>query len=427
MPVRCTLPIAILVLVFTAAAGPREAASAELLPSDWPWWRGPSHNGIANAEQAAPLTWSETEGVLWKSAIPGRGHSSPTVVGNRAFVATAVNEPPAQAVLCFDRETGDQLWRTDVHLGGISTEGLKNNEKSSMASSTAACDGERVFINFYNDGAVYTTALDLDGNRLWQTKIDDYIMHQGFGSSPAIYESLVLVSADNKGGGTLAALDRATGDVVWKVDDRPKLPNYTSPTVLHVHGRDQLFFTGCNLISSFDPRTGEKLWEIEGATEECVTSTVTDGTHIFSSGGWPKNHVCAIVADGSGKIAWEKNTKVYVPSMLMRDGYLYAVLDAGVATCWKSDTGEVEWTERLGGNFTASPTLVGDHIYATDEAGKTTIFEASPGGYTEIGKNEIPGEVLATPTISGDRILLRVAKQVDGERQESLYCIGAAN
>ena len=424
MPVRFSLGSTILLLAATTAAAAETAPAAAVSPGDWPWWRGPNRNGTADAEQSPPVKWSEAESVLWKSEIPGRGHSSPTVVGNRVFLATAVNEPPAQSVLCFDRETGDRLWKADVHLGGISTEGLKNNEKSSMASSTPACDGERVFINFLNDGAIYTTALDLDGNQIWQQKIDEHTLHQGFGSSPAIYGSLVLVSADTKSGGALAALDRASGKPVWKVD-RPPLPNYTSPVVLHVDGRDQLFLTGCDLVSSFDPLTGEKLWEVAGATTECVTSTVTDGTHIFSSGGWPRNHVSAFVADGSGNIAWDKNTRVYVPSLLIRDGYLYAVLDAGVATCWKSDTGEVAWTERLGGNFTASPTLVGDLIYATDESGRTTIFKATPAAYEEIGRNEIPGEVLATPTVCGGRVFMRVAQQVEGQRQEFLYCIGS--
>src|SRR6185436_10796163 len=135
---------------------------------------------------------------------------------------------------------------------------------------------------------------------LWQTKITNYVLHQGFGSSPAVYESLVIVSADNKGTGVIAGLDRATGAIVWK-QERPQLPNYTSPIILNVAGREQLLLTGCDLVSSFDPMTGTKLWEIPGATTECVTSTVTDGPLIFTSGGYPKNHLSAVKADGSGQ------------------------------------------------------------------------------------------------------------------------------
>src|SRR5262249_35133518 len=161
--------------------------------------------------------------------------------------------------------------------------------KSSQASSTPACDGQRVFINFLNDGAVYATALTLDGKRIWQTKVADYVLHQGFGSSPAVYQSLVIVSADNKGGtGAIVGLDRATGKEVWR-QDRPKTPNYTSPIILKVDGKEQLLFTGCDLVSSFEPLSGKKFWEIKGSTTECVTSTVTDGDLIFTSGGYPKN------------------------------------------------------------------------------------------------------------------------------------------
>ena len=118
--------------------------------------------------------------------------------------------------------------------------------------------------------------------------------------------------------------------------------------------------TGCNLFSSFDPHSGETLWEVKGATTECVTSTVTDGERVFCSGGYPKNHLAAVLADGSGKIVWETKDRVYVPSLLARDGHLFGVLDAGVAVCWKSDTGKEAWKKRLGGEFNASPVLVGD-------------------------------------------------------------------
>lgn len=387
---------------------------------DWPWWRGPDRNGVARADQEPPLKWSETENVLWKAPVPGRGHGSPIVVGEQVFLATADPEPQIQALRCFDRQTGAELWKVDVHQGGFETKG---NAKSSLASSTPACDGDRVFINFLNNGAIWTTAVGRDGTRHWQVKITDYVLHQGFGSSPAVYGPLVIVSADNKGGGLIAALDRKTGDMVWK-RERPKFPNYTSPVILNVAGREQLFFTGCDLVTSLDPLTGKKLWEVPGSTTECVTSTVTDGNLIYTSGGYPKNHLSAVKADGSGKVAWEHNTRVYVPSMLVRDGYLYAVLDAGVASCWKCDTGKELWSHRLGGTFSASPVLVGDRIYATNEEGKTFVFQADPAGYKSLGQSQLGDDVYATQTICGGRIFTRVASMVDGKRQESLYCLG---
>ncbi len=401
----------------------REANDADRITftsHDWPWWRGPQRNGIAAAEQKPPLTWSDSENVLWKCAVPGRGHGSPTVVGDQVFLATADHEREIQSVLCFHRTTGEQLWQTEIHHGGFEKKG---NSKSSLASSTVACDGERLFINFLHAGAIYTTALSRDGKQLWQTKITDYVLHQGFGSSPAVYQSLVIVSADNKGTGCIAGLNRATGRIVWKVE-RPKFPNYTSPIILTVAGREQLFFTGCDLVTSLDPLTGKTLWEIAGSTTECVTSTVTDGKLIFTSGGYPKNHLSAVQADGSGKIAWENGSRVYVPSMLVRDGYLYSVLDAGIAMCWKCDTGEKVWEGRLGGTFSASPVLVGEHLFATNEAGQTFVFKATPKGFESIAENQLGEDIYATPTICGSRIYMRVAKQTAGQRQEWLYCLG---
>jgi len=388
---------------------------------DWPWWRGPHRDGIAAANQTVPLVWNETENVLWKAPIPGRGHGSPTIVGDRVFIATADVKEGVQSVLAIDRNTGKQLWQTHVHRGTLDTKG---NGKSSLASSSVACDGHRIYINFLHSGAVYTTALTIDGKQLWQTKITDFVIHQGFGSSPALYQSLVIVSADNKGTGAIAALDRATGKVVWKVE-RPAVPNYTSPIIFNVAGKEQLVLTGCDLVTSLEPATGKTLWEIKGSTTECVTSTVTDGKRFFTSGGYPKNHMSAVSADGSGKIEWENASRVYVPSLIARDGYLYGVLDAGVAVCWESSTGKEVWKQRLGGTFSASPVLVGDLLFAIDEAGKTSIFKATPKAYESAGENQLGDEAFATPTICGNRIYLRVATTKDGARQESLYCIGS--
>ena len=396
------------------------SSAISLSATDWPWWRGAGRNGIAPAGAKPPVTWSNTKNVVWKVLIPGRGHGSATVFGNRVFLATAEESAGIQSVLCFDRKTGKRLWKTDVHTGGLTKKG---NRKASQASGTPACDGRRVYINFLNRKAVYTTALDLNGKQIWQTKICDYVVHQGYGSSPTPYGSLLIVSADNKGGGVIAALHRATGKVVWK-KPRPKTPNYASPIILNVAGKDQLLFTGCDLTSSFDPLTGAKNWEIKGSTTECVTSTVTDGKVIITSGGYPKNHVAAVRGDGSGEVVWEKKVRVYVPSMLIHNGHLYAVTDAGVAICWKSDTGKNVWKRRLGGKFTSSLVLAAGNLYATNERGKTFVFKADPKSFQRIAENQLGNEVLATPAVSGNLLLLRVAVRTNGKRQEMLYCIG---
>ncbi len=134
--------------------------------------------------------------------------------------------------------------------------------------------------------------------------------------------------------------------------------------------------TGCDLVTSLDPLTGNTNWEVEGATTECVTSTITDGQHIFTSGGYPKNHMSAVKADGSKQLVGENKERVYVPSLLIKDGYLYGVLDAGIAMCWEAATGKEMWKERLGGNYSASPVLVGDLMLPPASRAKRTFLKS---------------------------------------------------
>ncbi|MFO0797844.1 MAG: PQQ-binding-like beta-propeller repeat protein [Gemmataceae bacterium] len=396
-------------------------AAVPVAAADWPMWRGPTRDGVAPPGPLPPLTWSETKNVRWKAAVPGRGHGSPCVAGDRVFLTAAEPDAQLQSVLCFDRATGKQLWKTVVHKGGF--EQTNGNAKSSFASTTPCCDGERVYATFMHGKTVTATALGLDGKQLWQTVVSPYVLHQGYGSSPAVYKNLLLVTADNKGGGVVAGLDRATGAFVWK-QDRPRLPNYASPIVLTVAGKDQLVLTGCDLVSGFDPLSGSRLWETKGSTTECVTSPVTDGRLVFTSGGYPKNHVSAVAADGSGRVAWENKSRVYVPSMLVKDGHLYAVLDDGAAACWKCDTGAERWREKIGGTFSSSPVLVGDRVYATNEAGKTTVFKADPAGFEQLGEAKLGDEVLTTPAVCDGRVYTRVAVKAGGKREEFLYCLG---
>ena len=389
-------------------------------PNDWPTWRGADHTGHANPDQDLPLKFSKSENVRWVTAIPGKGHGSPIVVGEQIYLATADEKKQTQSLLCLDRKTGKQIWVREIHKGNFPK---KINNKATHASSTPACDGEQIFINFMNDGAVHTTALSLTGKILWQTKITNYVVHQGFGSSPAVYKNLVIVSADNKTGGAICGLDRNSGKVIWKVD-RPKKPNYVSPVIYKIGGRDQLILMGCDLVTSLDPNDGKKLWEFNGATTECVSSIVTDGKHVFTSGGYPKNHIAAVKADGSGEVVWKNISRVYVPSMLVRDGYLYAVMDGGAAMCWKSDTGEKMWKGKLGGTFTASPVLVGDDIHAINENGEYLVFKADPKEFKIVARNQIGEKAFSTPTICGGQIYSRVVEYDGDQRIEKLYCLG---
>lgn len=402
-----------------------EKDKIEFADSDWPWWRGPNLNGIAASEQNPPQNWNRKENILWKVPVPGRGHGSPTVFGDQVFLATCDRTAGTQTVIAWDRKTGKENWATVVHKDGFLPEiegGRKANTKASYASGTIACDGKQLYINFLNKETVYTTALTTDGKIVWQKPVTPYVLHQGYGSSPALYGPYVLVSADNKGGGVIAALKRSNGEIAWS-SKRPEKPNYPSPIVLNIAGYDQLLMTGCDLVSSFDPLTGTKLWEIPGATTECVTSTVTDGEIIITSGGYPDNHMSAVKADGSGKVLWRNKNRVYVPSMIIHQGYLYGVEDRGIAMCFDCKTGEEIWKKRMNGSFTASPILVGDNIYAINDKGETLIFKASPEKYIQVASNDLGGEAYASPAICGGEIFLRIANYEGDSRKESLYCI----
>ena len=388
---------------------------------DWPWWRGPDRDGVAGAGQNPPLEIGEGKNVKWSADLPGRAHGSPAVVGDKVFIATATeDDDQIQSLVCLHRATGKLLWSTELHHGGYTQ---KSNKKASWASTSPACDGERVYLSLFSHDAVHASALDLNGKILWQTKITDYKIHQGYGASPALYENLVIVAADNKKDGALCALNRETGEIVWKVKRGPK-ENYPSPIILEAAGKTQLFLTGVNKVTSYDPLTGDVNWEVEGATTECVTSTVTDGTHIYSSGGYPKNHVAAYKADGSGGPVWETKEKVYVPSMLIHGDHLYAVMDNGVAICWRAATGEEMWKQRLGGNYSASPVLVGDQIFAASESGEVYVFRADPKGLEVLATNKVGAEIFATPVICDSEIYLRIANYQGETRSEQLVCFG---
>jgi len=426
---RQRLPLR-LAAVATAAAGlvaatgmaePAAVPMPGITARDWPWWRGPSHDGHAAGGQDLPTTWSETENVVWSAEVPGRGSSSPTVVGDRVYLTTCDESTGSQSVLAYDRHTGRQAWSTMVHASGA----MRKNARSTGASSSVTCDGERLFVAFPTSGSVVITSLSLAGEQLWQVTLCDYLIHQGYGASPLVYGDTVIVCADHKGGGALAALDRRTGRVAWK-RERPPTPNYSSPIVFRLFGRDQLVLTGCDRVISYDPATGKTLWEREGATTECVTTPVTDGERIFTSGGYPKNHVSAVRADGSATIDWENGEREYVPSMIVHEGHLYGVLDAGIAVCWNAATGAERWKSRLGGTFSASPVLANGNIYATNEAGETHVFRARPDKLETLGVNTLGDEAFATPSLCGDRIYLRIASGTGDDRREKLVCVGRA-
>ncbi|MEM1293797.1 MAG: PQQ-binding-like beta-propeller repeat protein [Verrucomicrobiota bacterium] len=389
--------------------------------ADWREWRGPNQNGVAESGQTPPTSWSESSNVIWKADIPGQGHSSPTLVGNRLFITAANNADQTQSVLCYSRDSGELLWQRTVAKGQFAE---KIHKKNTQASPTPASDGERVFVTFNSGEVIYVAAFDLEGNELWKKSAGDYKSQFpfGYGASPILYKEMVIVTAESKSG-YIAAFDRKTGSEVWRAP-RNKWTSYSTPVIANLAGKDQLVLSGNNRITSFDPNTGKMNWESRGSTKSTCGTVVWDGDVVFASGGFPGKETVAMKADGTGKVVWKNNTKVYEQSMLVHDGYLYALDDNGIVYCWSTSDGRTMWRERLGGPVSSSPILAGGLIYASNERGQTFVFKPNPNELDLVATNQLGDDIFATPTIVDSRIYLRVGNYKGETRSETLYCLG---
>jgi outer membrane protein assembly factor BamB len=403
----------LLALTLTVRAGLPEVAV-----NDWPWWRGPTLDGKSRDWQA-PTKWTTTQNVLWRAPVPGRGHSSPVLWGERIFLTTADEQGQTQSVLAFDRKSGKALWSTVAHKGGLP----RKHGKNTHASATLACDGERVYAAFINHDALHLSALDLDGKIAWQKEAGGFQSEHGYGSSPLLHGSLVIVLGDSRKDNFVAGLDRATGKVVWKTarTTTGKHGGYATPVVATLAGKSQLILTGYHQVTSYDPDTGKLIWSCDGPSEVTACTAACGDGIVFATGGFPEKELLAIRADGRGDVTrthllWKTNKGVtYVPSPLYHEGRLYVINDGGVATCFEGKTGKEHWQDRLPGAFSSSPVLVGDLLYATSEAGKTFVLKAGPK-FELVATNDLADGGFATPAVCGGRIFLRT--------NQYLYCIG---
>ena len=398
--------------------------SASLLTAaEWTQWRGTAGNNIAEAGQDIPTTWSTTQNVVWKVSVPGRGHSSPIVVGNVIVLTSAEEGGQQQGVFAFDRATGKNLWGTVISRGGFP----KTHAKNTHASATACSDGRNIYAVFNHHNKVEATALDMKGKILWRQDVGSFVpkLYQyGYAASPTLYNGLLIVSGDTDTGAWIKALDTRTGKFSWQ-QDRPRTLNWASPIVANVAGKEQLLISGGEMIASYDPKTGRPLWSQACLTVATCGTVVWDDDTVYASGGYPKKETVAMKADGSGEIRWKNSVKCYEQSMLYTDGHLYAVDDGGVAYCWHAKSGREMWKERLEGPVSASPTLVGDTIYASNERGTTFVFKANPADFQEIARNQLGDESFATPTVVDNRMYLRVSAGDGRGRSETLYAIGS--
>lgn len=394
----------------------RDVASAS--ESDWNGWRGPRHDGVA-VEQPIVTQWDEETNIRWKADVPGRGHSSPIVVGDAVFLATADENSETQSILCFDRTDGSKKWEKVIHQGGFPSPG-EIHKKATNANGTIASDGERLYIGMFNSDSIIATALSLDGQILWQEPVGKFVSKFGYAPSPILYKSLVILAADNRGGGYLVALDGESGKIAWRVPRGDK-SSYSSPMVANVGGRDQILISGNDAVASYDPTTGEELWQTECVAEATCGTVVVANDRIFASGGYPQNETVCLTP--KGELVWSVSDDVYEPSMLAIGDYLLAVDDAGIARCWSAASGDELWKKRLGGNFSASPVMVGETILVPNLDGKTFVFRAGEK-YESISTNRLGDDCYASPAVSNGDLFLRIGRGQGRDRSEQLVCIG---
>jgi len=401
----------------TSAAGEDGSAQSDraaISEDDWPCWRGPRGDNHA-LDPRPPVRWSETEGVVWKAAVPGRGHASPCVLGDKVLIASADEAASTQFLLAFDRASGDLFWRTDVHREPFP----KINPKNTHASATPACDGRRVYAVFAQADRLSVTAVDLSGDIAWQKAVGKYKHANGLGASPVLHGDLVIVASDNPAEPSIVALRTSDGEVAWRTKRTPS-ENSATPVVGMVGGRPQLLLNGAFGVNSYDPVTGKELWKAAHKTEVAACTMAFDDERVYASGNVPEPCMLAVRADGAGDVTeshvlWKtRRSNTYVPSPLVASGRLFVLIDSGVMFCRELKSGKIVWKKRLGGNFSASPVFAGGNIYATSEEGMTHVFQAA-AQYAPVAKNDLGALCLATPVICGGRAYIRT--------DANLYCI----
>jgi outer membrane protein assembly factor BamB len=386
--------------------------------TDWPWWRGPLRDGIA-AEGSFPSKFKEAD-AKWKASVPGRGHSSPVVVGDRVFLTTAEMKGQKQFALAYDRKTGEPLWKEQLNQGGFPAE---NHAKNTEATPTLASDGERLFATFFHHEAIALIALNLDGKKLWEKNAGHFNPQRykyGYAPSPLIYRDRVIIAAEYDGNSFIAAFKREDGNEIWRIKRQNNI-TFSSPVVAHVGGKDQLLISGAGQVASYDPASGQPLWSVPGTTAATCGTMVWDGDIVFASGGYPDSQTIAVDAK-AGKMLWSNNQKCYEQSMIVVDGHLYALTGAGVLFCWEATTGKEMWKQRLKGPVSASPIYAGGNIYWANELGSLYVFKANPKKYTQVAENKIGTDSFPSPAAAGGQIFLRVANGSGENRKETLYC-----
>lgn len=389
------------------------AATAAFAAGEWPQFRGPRGDGHSDAA-GLPLTWSETQNVKWKTAIPGQGWSSPVVWGEQVWLTTAMEKGKSLRAIQVNRQTGrierDIELFTPTDLGSI-------HALNSYASPTPVIDDERVYCHFGNFGIAALSTRT--GEIVWKHQAFDLAYAVGPGSSPILYGELYIVHCDGINGRFIAALDKATGRVKWKSDRTNPIKktvqqekSFSTPLLVKQNGQDQLISIHADAVTAYEPKSGKEIWQVRYDGYSNVAAPVASEDMVFVNTGYDVAQFWALRLGGQGDVtrshvAWKQTRGIGKRvSPLLVNGAIYLMSDEGIATCYDARTGKPAWQQRVGGQFAASPVHVDGRIYFFDQEGVTTVI--APGGeYKQLARNELGDGFMASPAIAGKAFILR--------------------
>ena len=398
-----------------------------LFAENWPFWRGPSRQGIST-ESNIPIQWNAESNIVWKTEIPGEAWSSPIVFGDQVFVTTTTEDGVNCHVLGIDRKSGAIQWNKKV----LEQTPRKKEQRNSYATPTPATDGESVFAVF-GDGSVVAVSAR-NGDVLWAYREVKFYSQHGLGASPVLYEDLLIMAFDASSAGEnkrvgwqipwdqsfLLAFDKKTGAVRWRAERGQSRIGHVTPNIMKHNGEDILVSGAGDVVQGFSLKDGKRLWSFYSQGEGVVPSIVIGDGMIFSVSGFEKPTIRAIrppkEAGGEPELVWEQKRSVpMIPSFLYVNQRLFGITEGGVAVCLNAADGSILWQERVGGNHYASPVTGENRIYFTSDEGETTVIQGLPE-FKILSKNPLKGKTQASMAISQGKIFLRTGRE--------LYCIG---